>query len=215
MKHEAIVLGIEQGLAALGQSVPRDAAGRLAALLEELERWNRRINLTAIRDPAEMVAGHVLDSLAVRPFLEGRDIIDVGTGAGFPGLPLAITEPGREFLLLDSNGKKISFVRHVIGLLGLTNAAAVKARAEDYAPGKRFDTVLARALAKTDRLLELGAHMLREGGVLLAMKGRDPAEELDSLPTDWNRSVIELRVPGLDDHARHVVVLRRDGAGST
>ena len=83
MKHEAIVLGIEQGLAALGQSVPRDAAGRLAALLEELERWNRRINLTAIRDPAEMVPGHVLDSLAVRPFLEGRDIIDVGTGANW------------------------------------------------------------------------------------------------------------------------------------
>ena len=211
MKHEALVRALDEGAAELGQPLPPGAGERLAVLLESLERWGRRINLTAIRAVDEMIAGHVLDSLAVRPHLNGRRIVDIGTGAGFPGLPLAITEPQRDFVLLDGNGKKIAFVQHVIGELGLANASAVKARAEDYAPGKGFDTVVARALAKTERLVELGAHLLGEGGVLLALKGRHPAAELDSLPSDWEYSVTEIRVPGLDDHARHLVVLGRNG----
>jgi len=214
VNHESIVRELSAGVDALGQTLPDGAADRLATLLTELERWGRRINLTAIRDVPDMIAGHVIDSLAVRPFLQGTEIVDIGTGAGFPGLPLAIAEPALGFTLLDSNGKKISFVQHIISLLGLTNASAVKSRAEDYAPGKRFDTVIARALAKTDRLAELGAGLLREGGVILALKGHYPAAEVDSLPTDWTTSVTELRVPGLDDHARHVVELRREGAES-
>ena len=205
---------ITRGAEAMGQSLPAEAAGQLAALLAELERWNRRINLTAIRDVNEMVAAHVLDSLAVRPFLEGPRVIDIGTGAGFPGLPLAIVEPSMDFTLVDSVGKKIRFVEHMIGKLGIENARAIKARAEDYAPGNTFDTVIARALATIPRLVELSSHLVGEDGQLLALKGRHPAEELEateSLP-EWDVSLTALRVPGLESHERHLVTLRRKKA---
>ena len=207
---------IAEGAAALGCELSAGQAGQLARLLGELERWNRRINLTAIRDLDEMVSGHILDSLAVRPMLRGRAILDIGTGAGFPGLPLAIVEPARRFVLLDSNGKKISFVREMIGALGLGNADPVKARAEDYAPGSRFDTVIARALASLPDLVGLSSHLVADDGQLLALKGKYPAEELEairSLP-DWEYSVMPVDVPGRKAHARHVVRLERISAAS-
>jgi 16S rRNA (guanine527-N7)-methyltransferase len=199
------------GVAALRQELPDQAAPQLATLLGELRRWGKRINLTAILDPDEMIGAHVLDSLAVRPFVEGPQVIDIGTGAGFPGLPLAIADPDINFTLLDGSGKKISFVKHMIGELGLANAIAVKARAEDYAPGKRFDTVIARALATVPRLVELSAHLVREDGQLLALKGKYPAEELEPITAspEWEFSVTELTVPFLEAHARHVVSVRR------
>lgn len=211
MNSDPLVDSISAGVASLRQDLPNGAAAKLAWLLTELERWNRRVNLTAIRDPEAMVSGHILDSLAVRPLLEGRRVLDVGTGAGFPGLPLAIAEPAIGFELLDSNGKKISFVRHVIGEIGLSNAAAIKARGEDYAPDERFDTVIARALASIPRLLKLAGHLLREEGVLLALKGKHPAAELESIKklSGWNYVVTEVTVPGLESHARHVVCLRK------
>ena len=202
---------IEKGLASLGQQVPAGAVDRLVRLLCELDRWARRVNLTAIRDPGAMVGGHIMDSLSIRPYLTGPAIIDIGTGAGFPGLPLAIVEPGHNFVLLDSNGKKIGFVRHMIGELGLANTTAIKARAEDYAPGTGFDTVIARALASLPRLVELSARLVGEDGQLLALKGKYPAEELKQITAipDWDYSVHELTVPGLEAHARHVVRLVR------
>ncbi len=178
-------------------------------LLDELERWNRKVNLTAVRDRAQMVTLHIEDSLAARPYMEGRRILDVGTGAGFPGLPLAIAEPDREFTLLDSNNKKIMFVQHVAGALGLDNVTAVKARAEDYAPGHRFDTVIARALATLPRLVEIAGHHVGEDGVFVALKGRFPAEEIEELPAPWSHEVRELAVPGLERGSRHVVLLTR------
>jgi len=202
---------ITAGVLALGQELPDHAVSQLTILLGELQRWGRRINLTAILDPDKMIGAHVLDSLAIRPYIDGPQVIDIGTGAGFPGLPLAIVDPDVEFTLLDSNGKKISFVNHMIGELGLSNAIAVKGRAEDYAPGKGFDTVTARAVATVPRLVELSAHLVREDGQLLALKGKHPAAELEAITSspDWDYSVTELKVPFLEAHARHVVSVRR------
>ena len=206
IRPEAIAAAIGK----LGQEFPKGAAEKFAALLAELEKWNRRVNLTAIRDPDEMVTGHLLDSLVARPLLEGARVLDVGTGPGFPGLPLAIAEPQRHFTLLDSNRKKIMFVQHVAGLLGLDNVAAVKGRGEDYAPGQRFDTVIARALAALPRLVEIAGHHVREDGVFVALKGRYPAEELEQMSgKPWSHVVTELRVPGLQKGSRHAVLLRR------
>ena len=211
VNSDQLCASITVGLDSLQRDLPDGAIAKLAQLLTELERWNRRVNLTAIRDLEAMVSGHILDSLVVRPLLEGRRVIDVGTGAGFPGLPLAIAEPQIEFGLLDSNGKKISFVQHVIGELGLSNASAIRARAEDYAPAERFDTVIARALASIPKLLQLAGHLIREGGVLLALKGKHPAAELESIEEipGWKYVVTDVTVPGLETHARHVVCLRR------
>jgi len=202
---------IAEGAAALGPELLAGQAERLARLLTELERWNRRINLTAVRDPADMVALHVLDSLAVRPYLRGPRVLDIGTGAGFPGLPLAVVEPDMQFTLLDSVGKKIRFVEHAILALNLTNARAVTARVEDYAPGSRFDTVIARALAAVPRLVDLAGHLVGEDGQLLAQKGKYPAEELEAIQSlpGWEYSVTELRVPGLEAHERHLIQLQR------
>ena len=194
----------------LEQPVDEGAVSRLEVLLDELEKWNRRVNLTAIRNRDEMVTAHILDSLVARPLLHGREILDVGTGPGFPGLPLAIVEPDREFTLLDSNNKKIMFVQHVTGLLGLNNVTAAKGRSEDYAPGHRFDTVIARALATLQRLVEIAGHHVREDGVFVALKGRYPAEELEELTAPWSHEVKKLHVPGLEDGSRHAVLLRRN-----
>jgi 16S rRNA (guanine527-N7)-methyltransferase len=201
---------IEAALAGLGQSFPDGAAEKMATLLAELERWNRRVNLTAIREPREMISAHLLDSLVARPLLRGETVLDVGTGPGFPGLPLAIAEPGRQFTLLDSNNKKIMFVQHAAGLLGLENVVAFKGRGEDYAPGQRFDTVIARALATLPRLVEIAGHHVGEDGVFVALKGRYPAEELEQMSsTPWSCVVTELEVPGLSQGSRHAVLLRR------
>jgi len=186
-----------------------EADQQLLALLDELERWNRKVNLTAVRDRDEMVTAHIEDSLSARPLLKGGRILDVGTGAGFPGLPLAIVEPEREFHLIDSNNKKIQFVLHVVGLLGLDNVTAVKARGEDYAPGQRFDTVIARALAALPKLVEIAGHHVGEDGVFVALKGRYPEEELQQLPDTWRSNVTELKVPGLEAGSRHAVLIER------
>ena len=211
MATEKVAAAIAAGVANLGQQLPAGAGEQLLHLIFELERWNRRINLTAIRQPADMVPGHILDSLSVRPLLNGTSVLDIGTGAGFPGLPLAIADPSREFVLLDSNGRKISFVEYMIGELGLVNVVAVRTRAEDYAPGRRFDTVIARALATLPRLLEIAGHLVGDGGEMLALKGRNPAAELEMLKPGWEYDVIDVTVPGLDAHARHVVSLTRAG----
>ena len=199
---------IESAIGELEQTLPDNAAEKYATLIEELARWNRRVNLTAIKDPSEMITGHLLDSLAARPLLHGPQILDVGTGAGFPGLPLAIAEPERTFELVDSNNKKVMFVQHVARLLKLDNVNAIKARTEDYAPGNRFDTVIARAVASLPRLLEIAGHHVREDGVFVALKGRYPADELEQIPDAWNYSVTEITVPGLDAGSRHAVLMR-------
>ena len=156
-----------------------------------------------------MITGHLLDSLSARPFLRGQSVLDVGTGAGFPGLPLAIVEPGRSFTLVDSNNRKVMFVQHIAGLLGLGNVTAVKARTERFAPGKGFDTVIARAVAALPRLVEIAGHHVGEGGVFVALKGRYPAEELEQMPDTWRSNVRQINVPGLEAGSRHAVLIER------
>jgi len=205
---------ISDGCSALEQVYDDGQRHQFAALLTELERWSGRVNLTAIRDINEMVSAHLLDSLTVRPFLQGDSVIDIGTGAGFPGLPLAIAEPERCFILLDSNQKKISFVQHMVTRLGLGNVRAIRARAEDYAPGHTFDTVIARALAAIPRIIEIGGHLAGEKGVLLALKGKYPTEELEltgKLPDRWGWEIEKVSVPGLDQHSRHIIKLKKKG----
>ncbi len=203
-KLENAVRGIDADAAAHADTYLR--------LLHELERWAARINLTAIRDVGSMIASHLLDSLVARPLLRGFSVLDVGTGAGFPGLPLAIAEPERLFHLVDGNRKKIMFVQHTAGLLALDNVIAVHSRSEDYAPGHRFDTVIARAVASIPQLLDIAGHHVGENGVFIALKGRYPADELDEIPREWEYEVKELEVPGLDAGSRHAVLLTRSAA---
>ena len=155
-----------------------------------------------------MIVSHLLDSLVARPLLHGKRVLDVGTGAGFPGLPLAIAEPDRDFELVDGNNKKIMFVQHIAALLGLDNVAAVHARTEDYAPAERFDTVIARAVGPLARLVDMAGHHVGEDGVFVALKGRYPAEELEELPTRWTCVIKELTVPGLEQGSRHAAIMR-------
>ena len=209
MTPEQLKENIEEGCGKLNQESSDEQVTRYASLLTELERWGARVNLTAIREISDMISGHLLDSLAVRPFLHGSNIIDIGTGAGFPGLPLAIAEPDRTFTLLDSNGKKINFVQHIVTRLGLENVTPVKARSENYVCNEPFDTVIARALASIPKIIELGGHLLGEKGVLLALKGKYPAEELEQLPDLWRWESEEVSIPGLSQHSRHIIRLSR------
>jgi len=193
--------------AALGVALTEHDAARLRQLLEELAHWNRQYNLTAIADLERMISHHVLDSLTVHRHLHGTAIADVGTGAGFPGLPLALVNPERRFTLIDSNGKKIRFVSHAVRTLGLVNAEPMQARAEMLRPERPFDTVLARAFASLPQLLETVAPLCGAETRVLAMKGKWPTNELDALPPAWRVAESHtLTVPGLAE-ARCLIVL--------
>ena len=204
-----LAAALESGAAALGVPLAPAQRDQLLRLLDELQEWNGRFNLTAIRDPRDMVVKHLLDSLSVQPWLHGRRIADVGTGAGFPGLPLAVVNPERHFTLIESTGKKARFVAHAAAALGLANVEVANLRAEAYRPRKPFDTVMCRAVGKVGEFLRIAGHLCAPGGRLLAMKGQHPEAELEALPPGWKRvGVHPLAVPGLDA-ARHVVELAR------
>jgi 16S rRNA (guanine527-N7)-methyltransferase len=200
---------LAQDAASLGVALSAQDAARLLELVHELASWNRRYNLTAIKTPAAMLTHHILDSLAVHPDLDGPTVADVGTGAGFPGLPLAVCNPARHFTLIDSTAKKIRFVTHAVGVLGLTNVSAVHARAEALKVASPFDTVLARALAPLPRMLATVAPLCGPHTRVLAMKGRWPEAELAALPPPWRvTGSRKLSIPGLDA-ARCVIALSR------
>lgn len=181
----------------------------LERLLLELNDWNQRMNLTAIRDPEQQLSKHLLDSLSIHPFLRGARIADIGTGAGFPGLPLALVNPTKQFVLIDSVNKKLRFVEHASQAMGLTNVEIVHTRAETYAPPQRFDCVVSRAVGSLENFVKWCGHLCVSNGRLLAMKGRYPEEELKALPSGWKSVAVHvLKVPELDEQ-RHLVELCR------
>ncbi len=215
--------GLVEGLAALqrldpaGPALPADAADRLAAYVALLAKWNRTYNLTAIREPERMITHHVLDALAVLPHLPQRPgvrVLDVGSGGGVPGIPLAIARPQWHVVMLDSNHKKGAFVQQALIELPLANAEAVVSRVEDYAPALAFDVVISRAFADLATFATSSARHLAPRGQLVAMKGVHPDEEIAALPAGIRVVATHaLAVPGLDAK-RHLIVMERDGGES-
>ncbi len=207
----AMQQALEQGMETLGIKCPLEVRERLLDYVRLLAKWNRVYNLTAVREPLEMVPRHLLDSLVVMPHLQAlhakKRVLDVGTGGGLPGIPLALMLPQVYFVLLDSNSKKTRFVQQAVVELGLRNVEVIHARAEAYRPDVPFDVVISRAFSSLqDMAAKTGACCGNEG-VLLAMKGAYPEQELGELPVDFVlRDSRRLQVPGLDEE-RHLIVL--------
>lgn len=206
-----IQAALARGAAQLGVALDEAQQSRLLLLASELQRWNKAYNLTAITDPAAVLTHHLLDSLAVAPDLAGSTVADVGTGAGFPGLPLAIAQPERRFTLIDAVDKKLRFIDHVTRTLGLANVKTLHARVEALRPGQDFpapfDTVITRAFAPLPRMLQLVAPLCDAHTRVLAMVGRWPPADLAeaAIPAPW-RLVSErgIDVPGLGAE-RHIL----------
>lgn len=193
--------------ALVGLELPDSARDALLTYVDLLHRWNKTYNLTAVRDPAEMVSRHVMDSLSVLPWLRGETLLDAGTGAGLPGVPLAVVRPELQVTLLDSAGKKVRFLRQVQRELGLQNLFPVQARLEEYSAPAGFDMIISRAFAELSGFAAAARHLMRPDTRLLAMKGRRPDEEIARLPA-WIRveAVEELFPPGLHEQ-RHLVIM--------
>ena len=204
---------LDAGLAELAMPTEPSQRDRLLAYVALLEKWNRAFNLTSVRTPEQMVVRHLLDSLSIAPWTgPASPVLDVGTGAGLPGIPLAIVRPEQSFVLLDSNGKKTRFVRQAVRELGLANVEVVQARAAQY--GKTAPQVVARALAPLPALVEETAALVAPEGSLLAMKGALTDDELAAVPSGWHARVEPLRVPQLDEPRRLVVLTRTEQGDS-
>ena len=199
---------LRRGLAELGQPLDQAAQLKLLAFVELLAKWNKTYNLTAIRDPLQMISHHLLDSLAVLPHLPAGTLADVGSGGGLPGIPLAIAEPGRRVTLNDGSHKKTAFLQQAIIELKLANADVHAGRVQAWRPAKPFACVIARGFAELAQFVASCRHLLRAGGVLAAMKGVYPKDELDRLPAGADcGDVRRLQVPLLDAE-RHLVLCR-------
>jgi len=204
--------GLAAGLAGLGLAADDELCRRLLAYRDELARWNRVHNLSGVRDPARMVATHLLDSLALAPLLRGDRLADLGSGAGLPGLPLALLYPERATTLIEPRSKRALFLAHVVRTLGCGNVIVERSRAEDLPAGDGFDTVTTRAFGSLAEVVHSAGHLLRRGGIVLVAKGREPRAEIADLPPGWSAEVLPLTVPGIDAR-RHAVRLFRKQAG--
>lgn len=208
MNADALHARLDAGLAGLGLAFDEQRKQRLLDYLALLSRWNRAYNLTAVDEPLAMVDRHLVDSLSILPWVDGRVIVDAGTGAGLPGVPLAIACGDKHFVLVDSNGKKVRFLRQVRRELGLDNIEPVHARLEEFVPDAPPDQVVARALAPLPRLVEQLGRLLEAGTTLLAMKGRLEDDECAAVADAYNVETIELNVPGAGS-ARSLAILRK------
>ena len=192
----------------MGLALPPAAMDQLASYLDLMVKWNRVYNLTAIRDEARLVSHHVLDSLAVVSHLPDGSIVDVGSGAGLPGIPIAISCPGRAVILLDSNHKKGAFLKQAVAELGLMTAQVVTERAEHYRPPELFKTVISRAFSDLADFVKLAGHLCAADGVLIAMKGLRPDKEMARVPSSWKvEKAVSLEIAQLEA-SRHLVFMR-------
>jgi 16S rRNA (guanine527-N7)-methyltransferase len=198
---------LTQGLKQLQIDVEKQS---LLNYLDLLAKWNNTYNLTAITSKKEMVTKHLLDSLAIIPYLKGPRIIDVGSGAGLPGIPIAMAKSEYRVFLLDSNGKKIRFLQHIVRQLKLDNVEIVQSRAENYHPSTGFDTVVTRAFSNINQMITWTQHLILAKGRWLAMKGRMPKEELNGL--NYSHQIKRLCIPGLEDE-RCCVLIEDDNHG--
>jgi 16S rRNA (guanine527-N7)-methyltransferase len=197
---------LSQGLQELGIALDGQTRQKLLDYLALLEKWNKVHNLTAVRDPGEMVTLHLLDSLSVLPHIKNGRLLDVGSGAGLPGIPLAIVRPDLQVTVMDSNHKKASFMRQAKAVLGINNLEVVCGRVEGFRPEHKFDMVISRAFSDLAEFMRLTSHLCAENGVWLAMKGVYPHEELAQVPGRATE-VVALTVPGLEAQ-RHLVFLK-------
>jgi 16S rRNA (guanine527-N7)-methyltransferase len=196
------------GITALELNVAPEAQQRMLDYLALVEKWNKAYNLTAVREPAKMLTHHLLDSLSVLPHVRGPRALDVGSGAGLPGIPLALACPQWQFTLLDSNHKKTTFLRQTVIELKLTNVDVVCERVETWVSPQLFDTVVSRAFSDLPEFIGLAGKLCAKTGVVVAMKGIYPHEELAQVPKDFQLcSVVSLKVPGLDAE-RHAALLQ-------
>lgn len=196
-----------QYLSALGLSVDSVIQEKLLAYLSLLKKWNKTYNLTAILDPEKMLTHHLVDSLSIHPYVLGERLLDVGTGAGLPGIPLALLFPEKQVTLLDSLGKKIRFLTHVVQVLSIKNVQIVQERVENYHTDGKFDAIICRAVGTVSDLLDKTQHLIASDGVWLLMKGQDPVDELKVIhkPFQCHR----LHVPGMAAQ-RHLVVVSNE-----
>ena len=201
---------LSEGLRQLNLAQPLDdkQQDKLIKYVELLNKWNKAYNLTAVRKPEQMVVRHLLDSLSISPFIQGEKILDVGTGAGLPGIPLAILYPERHFTLLDSNSKKTRFVVQASSELELPNIDVVQSRVEEFQPTDGFDTVVTRAYSAVGNMVEQTSHLLLDDGVFLAMKGVNPITEIEELAAAYIvKENHVIAVPGLEEE-RHLLEIK-------
>jgi len=192
----------------LAQTLDNKQQDTLIEYIELLNKWNKAYNLTAVRKPEQMVVRHLLDSLSISPFIQGKKILDVGTGAGLPGIPLAILFPERDFTLLDSNSKKTRFVVQASSELELPNVDVVQSRVQEFQSADGFDTVITRAYSAIGNMVEQTAHLLLNDGIFLAMKGVNPTTEIEELATKYIvKENHAIAVPGLEEE-RHLLEIK-------
>ena len=192
---------LHAGLLKMQLQLSPDDEARLIDYLHLLQKWNKAYNLTAITDFDKMISYHLLDSLSIAPYIMGEKIVDVGSGAGLPGIPLAVYFPQKQFTLIDSIGKKTRFMTQAVRELGLSNVEVVQTRAEEYQTPHCFDTMIARAVASVDELIRISKHLLAENGKLLMMKSDAFSSEISSV-----HQIVALSVPGVDSPRFLIVV---------